>query len=146
MSLLPTPIAGLPTPVQRTLVKHIRQNVPSLQAIYAYGSRIDGIVHAESDLDLALLLDPVSDFSPFGVFQLSGDLETITGCPVDIAILDCNRSVVLCKEVVSNGKLIFVNDAAAVAFFEMMALAFYDQLSEERKPIIEAYTLESVHG
>ncbi len=146
MSLLSTPIAGIPIPVQHALVEHIRQKVLSLQAIYAYGSRIDGLLHAASDLDLALLLEPASNFSPFEVFQLRGDLETIAGCPVDISILDCNKSVILCKEVVSRGKVIFVNDPDAVDNFEMMALSLYAQLSEERRPVIEAYTLEPVYG
>jgi len=146
MSSLPTPITGLPIPVQQALVEHIRQNVPSLQAIYVYGSRLNGMSRAGSDLDLALLLDAASDFSPFDVFQLSGDLEAIVGCSVDLAILDCNRSVVLCKEVVSSGKRIFVNNPDAVAYFEMMALSLYAQLNEERRPIIKAYTLESVYG
>ena len=139
-------IIGLPSHIQQAVVKRIRQSVPSLQGIYAYGSRLDGLIHPESDLDLALLLAPAANVSLFDMFQLSGDLETITGCPVDVTILDYNKSVVLCKEVVATGQPIFVADATAVAHFEMMTLSLYAQLSEERKPVIEAYTLEPAHG
>ena len=139
-------IIGLPPHVQQALVDRIHQSVPAMQAIYAYGSRLDGMIHAESDLDLALLLAPATSLSPFDIFQLSGDLEAIAGFPVDLTILDYNKSVVLCKEVVATGQPIFVADATAVAHFEMMTLSLYAQLSEERKPVIEAYTLEPAHG
>ena len=139
-------IIGLPPHIQQAVVDRIRRGVPAVQAIYAYGSRFAGMVHAESDLDLALLLAPTTQISAFDLFQLSGDLEAIAGCPVDVTILDYNKSVVLCKEVVATGQPIFIADATTVAHFEMMTLSLYAQLSEERKPVIEAYTLEPAHG
>ena len=146
---MPSPhsaILGLPPHIQQAVVDRIRQSVPTVQAIYAYGSRIDGLLHAESDLDLALLLAPAMNLPAFDLFLLAGDLEAIAGCPVDLTVLDYNKSTVLCKEVVTTGQLLFVADAAAVAHFEMMTLALYAQLNEERKPVIEAYTLEPAYG
>ena len=140
LSPYPT-IIGLPPHIQQAVIDRIRRGVPAVQAIYAYGSRLGEMLHAESDLDLAILLAPAMNFSAFEIFQLRGDLEAIAGCPVDVTILDYNKSVVLCKEVVATGQPIFVAEATTVAHFEMMTLSLYAQLSEERRPVIEAYTL-----
>jgi predicted nucleotidyltransferase len=53
-----------------------------LLAIYAFGSRIAGTAGPESDLDLAVL---VSGYAPpLQLWELSGEIADLAGCPVDL--------------------------------------------------------------
>ena len=56
--------------------------LPGLLAIYAFGSQIDGAAGPDSDLDLAVL---VSGYAPaLQLWELSGEIADLAGCPVDL--------------------------------------------------------------
>ncbi len=131
--------ADLP-PTLSTVAARIREAIPALEAVYAYGSQITGQPHPHSDLDLALLLPRGTTFSPVFLAQLQGDLEAFIGMPVEISILDIDSQIVHSKEVVAGGVKIYIGNHTAVAEFEVQTLARYARLCEDRKPIIEAYT------
>jgi uncharacterized protein len=122
------------------LVERIRQLIPGIVAIYAYGSRVRGIQHPASDLDLALLLPGHEEVSPLVLAQLQGDLEAMAGFPVEISVLSLSTQVVHCKEVVAGGEPVFVADRRAVDEFEMRVLSSYARLCEDRMPVVKAYT------
>ena len=128
-------------PVRATaLVEHIRQVIPEVLAVYAYGSRVRQEQHPASDLDLALLLPGGARISPLVLAQLRGDLESAAGIEVDVSILSITTQIVHCKEVVTNGQRIFVSDPQAVDEFEMYTLSGYARLCEDRVPVLRAYT------
>jgi predicted nucleotidyltransferase len=56
--------------------------LPGLQAIYAFGSQIDGTAGPDSDLDLAVLVDGYAP--PILLWELSGEIADLAGCPVDL--------------------------------------------------------------
>ncbi|HYK91540.1 MAG TPA: nucleotidyltransferase domain-containing protein [Acidobacteriota bacterium] len=122
------------------LVEHIRREIPEVLAIYAYGSRARGEPQTGSDLDIALLLPRDAHVSPLVLAQLQGDLEALSGYPVEISVLSLDLQVVHCKEVVTRGKAIFVADTRAVDDFEMRTLSSYARLCEDRAPVLEAYS------
>lgn len=64
------------------IVDLLKQQCAGLQAIYAFGSRIEGHAGPESDLDLAVLVAGYAD--PHQLWQLSGDLADLAKCPVDL--------------------------------------------------------------
>jgi predicted nucleotidyltransferase len=67
------------------LIALLQQQLPKLLAIYAFGSRIQQqgqLARPDSDLDLAVLLEGYAD--PLVLFELSGELADLTGCPVDL--------------------------------------------------------------
>jgi predicted nucleotidyltransferase len=119
--------------------RHILQAIPPVIAIYAYGSRILGTAHPESDLDLALLMPRGERLPAILRAQLQGDLESLLGFPVDITVLDPEMQLVHCKEVVSSGEVIYRKEGAAVAAFEMQVLSAYARFCEDRKPVVEAF-------
>lgn len=53
-----------------------------LQAIYAFGSRIEGTAGPDSDLDLAVLVG--GHAPPLELWELSGEIADLAGCPVDL--------------------------------------------------------------
>lgn len=138
--------AGGLASIRDALVGPILRVIPAAQAIYAYGSRVSGHVHAESDLDLALLVARNTVVPLPMLLQLRGDLEALAGCPVDVTVLDLTGDVVLCKEVVSQGALLYAADRRAVAVFEMRALGDYARLCEERIPVVRSYLAEESRG
>ena len=67
------------------LIALLKQRLPKLLAVYAFGSRIQDqgkAARPDSDLDLAVLLEGYAD--PIALFDLSGELADITDCPVDL--------------------------------------------------------------
>jgi len=139
LSIPVDPLEGLDT-ITIPLVKHIRQVIPEILAVYVYGSRVRGGLHPASDLDLALLLPKHVDVSPLLLGQLQGDLESLAGISVEISILSLETQIVHCKEVVAGGRPVFAADPRLVDEFEMRALSGYARLCEDRAPVLEAYT------
>jgi predicted nucleotidyltransferase len=132
--------------VRDDLVSRIREAIPNVLAIYAYGSRVKGGVHAESDLDLALLLPVGQTLQAALLIQLGGDLEALVGCPVQVSVLDLSNYLVHCKEVVAGGMRLFMADDRAVATFEMQTLSNYARLCEDRARVVSSYTVGQAHG
>jgi predicted nucleotidyltransferase len=121
------------------IVKYLREALPRLKAIYAYGSRVRGTPHPASDLDIAVLTAPNDTVPPMALAQIQGDLESLAGCTVDVSILDPKMQLVHCKEVVTTGLVLFTADPNFVAEFEMYTLSSYARLCEDRSPVIKAY-------
>jgi hypothetical protein len=48
-------------------------------------------------------------------------------------------STVLQKEIIGNGRAIYVADAYAVDEFEMLVISYYQKLNEERQEILESF-------
>jgi len=67
---------------KQALVELLRSRLDGLLAIYAFGSRVEGTAGAQSDLDLAVLVQGYAD--PLALWQLAGEAAGIAGCPVDL--------------------------------------------------------------
>lgn len=136
-------VAGIGPDLIRDLVSCIQAQVPTVQAIYLYGSRVQGRARADSDLDLALLLPAGTHLAISEQLALAGSLAALARCDVDLSQLDPVTSVVHCKEVVTGGLRVFERDAVTAAWFEMMTLSDYARLCEDRRPVVAAYTRDS---
>ncbi|MBI5242143.1 MAG: nucleotidyltransferase domain-containing protein [Elusimicrobia bacterium] len=129
----------------RASVEIIRESFPDVIAVYIYGSRARGEAQADSDLDLALLLPMERTASTLDVLNVQSRLELITGCPVEISVLDPG-SLVHAKEVVCGGRVLYSGDSIARLTFEMQMLSAYARLCEDRAPVLAAYSSEASHG
>ncbi len=128
------------------LVSHLRHSLPSLLAVYAFGSRIEhhgASARADSDLDLAVLVEGYVD--PVTLFDLSGPLADLAGCPVDL--LDIRAaSTVMQYQVLTLGTAWWRKDARA-GLFEAAMLSEKMSLDEARAGLIKDLTLRgSVYG
>lgn len=131
---------------QDALVSHLRKSLPSLLAVYAFGSRIQhqGIkARPDSDLDLAVLLEGYAD--PVTLFNLSGPLADMAGCPVDL--LDIRAaSTVMQHQILTLGTAWWRKDVRA-GLFEAAMLSEKMALNEARAGLIKDLTLRgSVYG
>jgi uncharacterized protein len=95
------------------LANIIRERVGGLLAIYAFGSRIQGTAGPASDLDLAVLVAGYVD--PLTLFDLSGELADVAGCPVDLLDLRA-ASTIMQYQVITTGERWWARDHQAGVF------------------------------
>lgn len=124
---------------EAALLEAARGALPDLLALYAFGSRIRGGANAESDLDLAVLVDGKPDVVALW------ELAEIAGCEVDLIDLRA-ASTVLQYQVVATGKRLWAKDARA-AIYESFILSEKTALDEARAGLLEDIQKESrIHG
>lgn len=118
------------------IVELLQQRMSSLQAVYLYGSFASELIHDQSDIDLAFLLPP-SNRLPFDtILDIQIELEKLLGRSVDLIDMRSATSV-LQFEILNTGQRIFVSDAFEVDLYEMLAIALFQKLVDERREIIE---------
>ena len=121
------------------LIALLMERLPKLLAIYAFGSRIQDqgkSARPDSDLDLAVLLEGYAD--PVALFDLSGELADITGCPVDL--LDMRAaSTVMQYQILIHGTTWWRKDVRA-GLFEAAMLSEKMMLNEARAELIQDVT------
>jgi predicted nucleotidyltransferase len=125
------------------IVQHLREALPSVQAIYLFGSYASGDFDVHSDLDIAVLLSAKSDGVAF--WRLSGDLSDIAGVPVDLVDLGA-ASTVLQYQVLTKGRRLWAKDSS-VGLFEAFALSEKTSLDTARAGLLEDVQRNGViHG
>ena len=123
------------------LIEHIRKSVPSLIALYRFGSQARGTARLDSDVDLAVLArDPMSNIRRF---ELAQELATQLHCDVDLVDLR-TASAVMRMQVLSTGTCLDAPDEPAHREFEMYAYSDYARLNEERREIVKGITERGV--
>jgi uncharacterized protein len=107
----------------------------SVQAVYLHGSWGTDYERADSDIDLALLSQ-----SPFDLKQrvhIEEVLRRQMAVSAEIDIADLRRTdTVFAAHVVAEGRRLLVADRPATEQFEMLTLAKYARLNEERAGIL----------
>ena len=129
-----------------SLLLHLQQRLPKLMAVYAFGSRFENAgsrTHANSDLDLAVLVEAYSD--PVTLFELASELADITQCPVDL--LDFRAaSTVMQNQILTRGRRLWAKDVRA-GLFEAAMLNEKIYLDQMRQGLIlDVQKRGAVHG
>lgn len=121
----------------------IRAAFPQALAVYAFGSRSNGTADADSDLDLAVLVEGYAE--PLRLWDLSGELADITGCPVDL--LDMRAaSTVMQYQILKTGRRLWGQDPAA-GLFECFVLSEKTALDSARADLLaDIQTRGCVYG
>lgn len=107
--------------------------MPSLQALYCFGSAAAGVARPDSDLDLAVL--SAAPLDPLDRWSLQEEIAALLGRDVDLVDLRA-ASTVMRVQVLANAVLLLDRDPTARAWFEMLALSDYARLNEERRAIL----------
>lgn len=122
----------------------IEATVPSLIAVYQFGSTAREQERPDSDVDLAVL--SAAPVCPSVRFALQEQLARILHAEVDLVDL---RSVptVMRMQILSTGRVLADLDHSARESFEMYVYSDYARLNEERAPILRRIREEgSVYG
>ena len=120
--------------MDRTLIINKLQDAfPNLLAAYAFGSRIQGCSHSQSDLDLALLVPTYAD--RLLLWKVSNELANELG--VDIDLLDFRAaSTVMQFQILTSGERWWSKDSTA-DLYETFVLSEKIKLDEARKNLID---------
>jgi predicted nucleotidyltransferase len=114
------------------LVNGLRNALPTLMAVYAFGSRVQGTAGPDSDLDLAVLLPGHAE--PVMLWALAGELSDVAGCPVDLVDLRA-ASTVMQYQVLTLGQRWWARDTQ-VGMWEASMLSHKTDLDSARAPLL----------
>lgn len=122
---------------QSQLIQLILNTWPDTQAIYLFGSWGTEYERPESDVDIAVLL-PAPQAKKAGSLVLTDlhyALQSLLNREVDLINLR-QAPTVLQKEVVMAGRRIYCIPGIVADEFELLVLALYQKLNEERAGIL----------
>ena len=117
------------------IIEQLHEAVPSVQAIYLFGSVLTEHFTKQSDVDVAILgkepLDPLFRWKLLQQIAIALDRD------VDLVDLT-TATTVMQFQVVSTGERIFAADARAMEWWELKVYQLYLTLNDDRKPILDA--------
>lgn len=122
---------------QDAIVQTIQTRHPDVQAIYLFGSWGTEDEWPDSDVDIAMLLPPLTakTLNVLDLIKTQTALSSLLHKEVDLLNLR-QVSTVFQKEVVMADQRIFTADEYAAEEFEMLTLSFYQKLNEERAEVL----------
>jgi uncharacterized protein len=115
------------------LINQIKSALPSVLAIYAFGSQITGHANENSDLDLAVLID--GQVETFDLWDLASQLSEIAGCDVDLLNMRL-ASTVMQYQILQTGRTLWAKQPDA-GIFESFILSEKINLDVLRKELLE---------
>jgi uncharacterized protein len=120
------------------IIETVLEHLSDVQGIYRFGTSGTENERPDSDVDIAVLLAPMTakelgslTMNPCHLAlekQLSKDVDLINVRDV---------STVFRKEIIMNGRIIYCADRFAVDEFEMLTISYYMKLNEERAEILK---------
>ena len=116
------------------IVETLKQAIPTLQALYLFGSHKDGSAVSSSDVDIAYLsAKPLDNVVRW---ELSQQLARQLSKNVDLVELS-QTNTVFRYQILSTGERLY-GEGYEVEAFETLAYSFYLRFQEERQPIVDA--------
>lgn len=126
------------------IVSMLKELMPSLEAIYLFGSYAAGVASESSDIDIGYLSQ--KKFSHIERWEISQRLAIALNKDVDL--IDMRETNTIFRyQILSLGNRIY-GAGYEVESFETLAYSFYLRFQEERKPIVDAIMREKkvLHG
>jgi predicted nucleotidyltransferase len=117
----------------KLILETLQRAIPSLSAVYVFGSQATGDTGPESDLDLAILADTPPD--AVRLWEVASALAGIAGCPVDLLDLRA-ASTVMQYRIITSGKKLWARDSGP-ALYESFILSEKTELDEARKGLLD---------
>lgn len=125
------PHPRLPEDQRARVIEALKPFHPAV--IYLFGSFGTRSQHPASDIDIAFL--PTLAADPIDCFRISNQLADQLGHCVDLVDLT-RASTVFSKEVLRTGTPLEIQQPGLHQQFEMLTLADYARLNEERQPVL----------
>ena len=116
---------------KQKIVDMLKSELPTISAIYLFGSQKGGSTTKESDVDIAYLCD--KKLSSVERWELSEKLALALSMDVDLVDLS-DTNTIFRYQIISTGERIY-GSGYKVESFETLAYSFYLRFKEERKPI-----------
>ncbi len=125
------------------ILQLLQQRLPHVLAVYAFGSQVEGNATADSDLDLAVLVEGYVDVVE--LWDISGDIADAINCDVDL--LDFRAATTVMQyQILSKGQRWFARDSS-VDCYEATLLSAMTALNEARAGVLADIREEgSIYG
>lgn len=114
-----------------------------IDALWLFGSRAEGAVREDSDLDLAALFSRRP--SPLELLETQADLGAELGMEVDLIDLD-GASPILAMQVLKHGRLLVDRDPRRRTAFIVRTISMYEDLKIVRREAEQALFRRIAHG
>ena len=115
----------------------LKQNNQILAA-YLHGSASSNTMRQDSDIDIALLMDPGKNLTSKNLFYFCAEIGFLLNAVIDIAEISTNN-LIFAKEVIFTGKRFFVKSKTVADLRICSILGMYYNFKEEQKVVIDAY-------
>ncbi|MFP4213602.1 MAG: type VII toxin-antitoxin system MntA family adenylyltransferase antitoxin [Desulfohalobiaceae bacterium] len=107
------------------IIPELLNSFPEISVLYMFGSQARGEARADSDLDVAIFLDPeVYGENPLLDLEIQDFLETRLGLPVEVVIMQ-RVSPILQHQVLAKGLRLFERDPELRAKLELISFKRY---------------------
>ena len=119
--------------ITNIIISMLKKQIPSLQAVYIFGSFIDGTADDDSDIDIAFLaIEKISNVLRWEISKLIA-----LALQVDVDLINLRETDTIFRyQILSTAKRIY-GHGYDVESFETLAYSFYLRFQEERKPILD---------
>jgi len=117
---------------EQDIVTALRERLPTLLAVYLFGSRATGHARRDSDLDLAVLIE--GSLAPLVTWEVGEELASKAGCDVDLIDLRI-ASTVMQYQIITVGRRLWSKDSRA-ALYETFILCEKTALDEARAGLL----------
>ncbi|PKI17468.1 type VII toxin-antitoxin system MntA family adenylyltransferase antitoxin [Colwellia sp. 12G3] len=117
------------------LINICRQHFPDIKLLYLFGSHASNQAHANSDIDLAVLLTKkISTVTRWNIQQkLALELN------IDVDLIDLlSASTVMQNQIINKGICLY-DMADYKNTFEMQVMSMYQHLNDERSSLLTAF-------
>ncbi|CAA6808666.1 MAG: Nucleotidyltransferase [uncultured Sulfurovum sp.] len=118
---------------KKCIVNTLRYAIPTLQALYIFGSQNDGSATGQSDVDIAYL--SAKTLTSVERWEVSQKLASMLSMDVDLIELSSTNTIFR-YQILSTAERIY-GDGYEVEKFETLAYGFYLRFREERQPIVD---------
>lgn len=123
-------------PKKKEIVQTLLNQIPSLEAIYLFGSQAFDRATDKSDIDLGILLPYENTLSKTQLWEIKQELSWLWKQEVDlISMRDVATTVQV--EIIHTGQRLYVKDPQEADAYEALTLSLYQKLNEERAGILQ---------
>jgi len=118
--------------------KEMLSGDPRILAVYLLGSALRGSLDIESDVDLALMLEPGAKMSSLERLKLANDLAYKLGRSVDLGEIS-SANLVYSREAFLSGVPVFLRNPEKVSLRRAGLMGMYIQFNLDRREVLDAY-------
>ncbi len=119
-------------------IEKLAEREPFIVAVYLLGSILDDRLRADSDIDLAVMIDSGQKMRALKRADIAGSLSYELGRLVDLGEIS-SRNLVYAREALLKGKLIYQRDRDKVNLVRANLLGMYVQFNMDRQEVLDAY-------
>ncbi len=120
--------------MKERIIQHLQRALPTVQAVYLFGSVVTEHFTADSDIDVAVLTsEPMEALLRWKLLQ---QMAIMLNRDVDLDL--STASTVMQFQMVNTGERIFTADPVAIEWWELKVYQLYLTLNNDRKHILEA--------